>query len=97
MEFLNSYMVWVVVGICLCVGYIIKYVIPCKALNQFIPLIVGSLGVLLNIWISGWTVSPDIILGGLASGLASTGMYELFRNFLEKFSEKEDQDEEDLH
>ena len=91
MEFLNDYMVWVVVGICLCVGYIIKYVLPGKAINQYIPAIVGVLGILVNIWVNAFTVTPDIILGGLASGLASTGMYELFRNFIERFTEEEEE------
>lgn len=91
MEFLSGYMVWVVVGICLCVGYIIKYVLPGKAINQYIPLIVGVLGVLLNIWVCSWTITPDVILGGLASGLASTGMYELFRNFINKFSDEKEE------
>lgn len=92
MEFLNDYMVCVVVGICLCVGYIIKYVLPGNAINRFIPLIVGVLGVVLNVWVNGFTISPEILLGGLASGLASTGMYELFRNFIElKFSKKKEE------
>lgn len=92
MEFLNDYMVWVVVGICLCVGYIIKYVLPSKKINQFIPLIVGVLGVFLNVWVNDFAITPEILLGGLASGLASTGMYELFRNFIElKFSEKKEE------
>lgn len=91
MEFLNDYMVWVVVGICLCVGYIIKYVLPGKKINQYIPAIVGVLGILLNIWVNSFTITPEVILGGLASGLASTGMYELFRNFIERFSDKEEE------
>lgn len=90
MEFLNDYLVLVVVGICLCVGYIIKYVIKNKTLNQYIPLIVGVLGVLLNVWVSGFRITPEIILGGLASGLASTGLYEALRNFIAKFSKKEE-------
>lgn len=91
MEFLNEYMVWVVLGICLCVGYIIKYVVANKKVNQYIPLIVGVLGILLNIWINGFDITPDIILGGLASGLASTGMHELFRNFIDKFSDEKEE------
>ena len=90
MEFLNDYMVFVVVGICLCVGYIIKYVVPGKAVNQYIPLIVGVLGVLLNVWVNAFTISPEILLGGLVSGLASTGMYEALRNFIDRFIDKEE-------
>lgn len=78
---LKEYVVIIVLGICLCVGYILKNLIPTDRINRFIPLIMGVLGVLLNMWIS-WGVTPEIILGGLISGLASTGLYEAFRNMI---------------
>ena len=78
---LKEYVVIIVLGICLCVGYILKNLIPTDKINRIIPLIMGVLGVLLNIWIS-WGVTPEIILGGLISGLASTGLYEAFRNMI---------------
>jgi glucose-6-phosphate-specific signal transduction histidine kinase len=84
MEFLQDYIVLIVLGICLCVGFIVKNLIATDKVNKFIPLIVGVLGVVLNAWVNGWQFSPEILLGGLLSGLASTGMYELFRNFIEK-------------
>lgn len=79
-----DYMVVVVVGICLCIGYILKNIIPTDSINKFIPLIVGVLGVFLNAWLNGWAINPDVLLGGLASGLASTGMYELFHQFINR-------------
>ena len=78
---LREYVVVIVLGICLCVGYILKNLIPTDKINRFIPLIMGVLGVLLNMWIS-WGVTPEIILGGLISGLASTGLYEAFKNMI---------------
>lgn len=83
MDFLNDYLVLIVIGICLCVGYVLKNLIPTDKVNKFIPLIMAVLGVTLNIWLN-FAFTPEILLGGLASGLASTGMYELFRNFIEK-------------
>ena len=83
MDFLKDYMVFAVVGICLCVGYIIKKVIAKDIFDRFIPLIVGLLGVGLNIWIN-MDINPEIILGGLVSGLASTGLYEAFHQFIKK-------------
>ncbi len=83
MEFLNDYLVLIVVGICLCVGYVIKNLIPSEQINRFIPLIMAVLGITLNIWLNSFEITPVIILGGLVSGLASTGMYELFRQFIE--------------
>lgn len=82
MEILQQYVVLVVAAICLACGYIIK-----KSLNfipnKYIPLIMAILGVGLNIWING-AFTPDILLGGLASGLASTGAFELGRNIVDK-------------
>ena len=86
MDFLNDYIVLAVLGICLCVGYIIKNLIPGDGINKFIPLIMGCLGLFINLWVNSFVFTPEIILGGLASGLASTGLYELFRNFIEGFS-----------
>lgn len=86
MEFLNEYIVAVVVGICLCVGYILKNVVATDKVNKYIPLIVGLLGVLINVWAAA-AITPEVILGGLASGLASTGMYELFAQFIHRGEE----------
>lgn len=77
LTFLNDYLILIVVGVCLCVGYIIKKsmnFIP----NKFIPLIMGALGVILNVWLNSFTFTPEILLGGLFSGLASTGLHQLF-------------------
>jgi hypothetical protein len=84
MDFLNDYLVLIVVGICLCIGYVIKHLIPTDKVNRFIPLIMAVLGVALNVWLNGFAFSPEILLGGLASGLASTGMHQLFKQFIEK-------------
>ena len=76
MEQFANYAIPVIVGICMCVGYIIKHLIPTDKINRFIPLIVGTLGVLLNMWLK-FGISPEILLEGLVSGLSSTGLYEL--------------------
>jgi hypothetical protein len=44
----------------------------------------GVLGVLLNIWVADGLITPEILLGGLASGLAATGAFEMVRNIAEK-------------
>lgn len=83
MEILQQYVVLVVVAICLVVGYVIKHslnFIP----NKYIPLIMAVLGVIINVWSNGGAFTPDILLGGLASGLASTGAFELGRNIIDK-------------
>ena len=83
MEFLNEFMLPVVLGICLCVGYIIKKWIK-DVDNKYIPTIVAVLGVALSIWISGWQITPEVILSGMISGLGSTGLHQLFKQFVEK-------------
>lgn len=84
MDFLTEYSVPVIVGICLCVGFILKNVITTDKINKFIPLIVTVIGVVVNAWLNAWTVTPDILLSGMFSGLASTGMHQLFKQFIEK-------------
>ncbi len=70
-----------IVGFCLCVGWIIKELIPTDRVNRYIPLIMGVMGVLLALWIYG-AATPDTVFTGLFSGLASTGAYEAFRNLV---------------
>lgn len=83
MEFLNSFIVPVIVGICLIVGFIIKQWVN-DVDNKWIPTIVSVVGVVMAVWLNTWQITPEIILSGLVSGLASTGMYELFRQYIEK-------------
>lgn len=79
---LTQYLSLVIVGICLCVGYIIKNSLDFIP-NKYIPLIMGILGLIINVLINLSTgINAEVILGGLFSGLASTGLYEAFRNML---------------
>ena len=84
MEFLNEYSIPVIVGICLCIGFILKNLVMTDKINKFIPLIVAVIGVVVNAWLNTWTVTPEILLSGMFSGLASTGMHQLFKQFIEK-------------
>lgn len=82
-NFLTEYTIPVIIGICLCLGYIIKTSIT-KINNKYIPLIMAIIGVLLNVWINK-AINPNIILGGLFSGLCSTGLHQLFvKTFIDK-------------
>lgn len=82
MDFLIEFMMPVVLGICLCAGYVIK-----KWFNdvddKYIPTIVAVLGVVVASWVNGWQISPDIVLAGLCSGLSSTGMHQLFKQYID--------------
>ena len=84
MEFLKNYVVLIVVGLCLCTGYIIKNLLPSDKINRYIPLIMGVLGAVLNIWLNDFSITPEILLGGTVSGLSSTGLHQIFKQFVEK-------------
>lgn len=82
--FLTTYINLITLGICLCMGYAIK-----KAFNQipnkYIPLSAMILGCIINIIINWSTgINAAVILGGMISGLSSTGLYEMLRNLLQK-------------
>lgn len=87
MDFLSEFMLPVVLGICLAVGYVVKKWVK-DVDNKFIPTIVAVLGVFLSIWISGWQITPEVILSGLISGLGSTGLHQAFTQFIDKKSEQ---------
>lgn len=80
---LTQYLSIVVVGICLCIGYVIKNSLDFIP-NKYIPLIMLVLGLAINILININGINAEVILTGMLSGLASTGMYEMFRNLINK-------------
>lgn len=82
MEILNEYMIPVISGICLCVGYITKQWIK-DVQNKYIPTIVAVLGIFLSVWLNEWQLTPEVILCGLISGLGSTGMHQMLKQFME--------------
>ena len=81
MELFNNYIVPVIVGICLIVGYIVKNFTGAD--NKFIPAMVTAPGVALAVWMNWPAITPEVILGGAVSGLASTGMHQLFKQWID--------------
>ncbi len=84
LSFLTESVNVVILGICLCVGYVIKNLINTNDFNKYIPLIVLVLGTFLSVVSNLHNITLDVILTGMVSGLASTGMYEMFKNLLRK-------------
>ena len=82
-EIFSNNVVLIVLGICLCAGYIIKHLVPSTEINRFIPLMMGMLGLGINVWING-TFTPEVVLGGLISGLASTGSHQAIKQIFKK-------------
>lgn len=82
LSILNEYLVVMVVGICLCVGYVIKHSLDFIP-NKYIPLIMLVLGTIINILINlSAGISASVILGGMLSGLASTGLHQAFSRLI---------------
>lgn len=82
MEILNTYINPVTLGLCLVVGYILKHWIK-DVDNKIIPTVVAVLGVVVSVAASGWAVTPENILNGAISGLASTGLHQLFKQWID--------------
>lgn len=80
---LNEFICPIVMVICLGVGFVVKNFIPTDKVNKYIPVIVTVLGILISAW-NTMSFTPQTIAMGLVSGLASTGLYELFNNFINK-------------
>lgn len=79
---LENYFVVSVTVACLIVGYLIKHTSIFKKIpNSDIPAIVAIIGAVLNIFISGFSLE-NIIFGALM-GLASTGMHQAFKQYIE--------------
>lgn len=90
-NFILEYIDLVTLGICLCVGFALKYAKLFEWLgNHYIPLSMLVLGTVINILINWPGINAQVILGGMISGLASTGLYEMMRNLLDKDGKKDD-------
>lgn len=82
---LTQYLNILIVGICLCVGFVIKKWVK-DVDNKYIPTIVALLGLILSVVTNG--LSLEFILSGMLSGLASTGLHQAFTQFIGKKEEK---------
>lgn len=79
MEFIDP----ITLGICLCVGFALKYAKIFERFgNQYIPLSMLILGCIIGIVTHIGNTNAAVVLGGMISGLASTGLYEMMRNLL---------------
>ena len=80
---LTDHFVLVVMVACLVVGYIIKHATFLKWIpNDDIPVVLAILGAIVNTIVGG--LSIDSIVYGALMGLASTGLHQAFKQFIEK-------------
>lgn len=79
---LTEHFVLVVIVACLAIGYIIKHASFMKWLpNDDIPVVLAVVGAGLNLAVSGLSIESAVY--GLVMGLASTGMHQAFKRFVE--------------
>lgn len=94
-ELLREHFEVVVMVACLVVGYIIKHATFLKWLpNDDIPVVLAAVGAALNCVVGG--LSVESIVFGAFMGLASTGLHQAFKAFVEgenKDSENKPEDE----
>lgn len=81
---LSEHFVLVVVLACLVIGYLLKHSITVVD-NKHIPTILVVVGAILNAVVSG--VSLESIVYGAFMGLASTGMHQAFKQYIENNEE----------
>lgn len=86
-EFLADYIVLVAFGVCICCGWMLKQwsAIP----NNIIVPVLAVIGVVINMWSNDWTITPEILLGGMFSGIAASGAYEYIKRFIDKDTTEE--------
>ena len=78
----TDHFVLVVMVACLVVGYIIKHATFLKWIpNDDIPVVLAILGAIVNTIVGG--LSIESIVYGALMGLASTGMHQGFKKFIE--------------
>lgn len=80
MDFITEYYIPIVMVACLVVGYLMKNFMPTD--NKWIPLTVTILGAVFSC-ISNQAITFDVIVAGAVTGLASTGLHQLFRQFID--------------
>lgn len=78
---IEQYFVFTVVLACLVAGYVIKKWIK-DVDNKYIPTIVTVLGLVLNLFVSGFSIESAVF--GAVMGLASTGFHQAFKQYIEK-------------
>lgn len=92
MTYLTDYLDPVTTVLCLAVGFIVKTAFAGNDIvKKLLPCIVGAIGVIVICWANG-SIAPLYITKGLISGLASSGMYDAFDNWIKKRGDEDEKD-----
>lgn len=79
LEFILKLIMPLVLVACLIIGYLMKMYLPSD--NKYIPTTLAIVGAVLGC-ISTWSITLEVIVGGAISGLASTGLHQMFKQIL---------------
>lgn len=90
-SFITDMYVPIILVACLIVGYVVKKWIH-DVDNKWIPTIVTILGAVLGFVING--ASIEAVVAGAVTGLASTGLHQLFKQLIEGDNNDSDRTEE---
>lgn len=81
--FITQHYVPIVLVACLVVGYCIKHITWLEKIsNEYIPTILAVLGAVLACVANG-TLTLEGIVYGAVTGLASTGLHQMFKQMIE--------------
>ena len=75
-----DYLDLLIIAAGLLIGYLIKHTPKLDSLTSYIPLIVSLVGALIGVATKG--VSVEVIIMGATSGLASTGLHQVYTQLL---------------
>lgn len=80
LEFITEMYMPIVMAACLVVGYVLKKWCPTD--NKWIPTILVGMGAMLGCIASGG-ITLTYIVAGAVTGLASTGLHQVFKQLVE--------------
>lgn len=80
LNFITEMYVPIVLVACLILGYVLKNWIK-DVDNKYIPTTVCLFGLVLNLFVTGFTIAAAV--AGAVTGLASTGLHQVFKQFVE--------------
>lgn len=86
LSFLVDFINPLILGICLAVGYALKTAFD-NFPNKYIPLASLCVGTVLAVVTNIPSITMEVILSGMISGLGATGAYELLKNLINKEEE----------
>ena len=81
LTFITNLYLPIVMVICLCVGYVMKHWLKDMD-NKLIPTILAVLGVILAC-LGAETITLEVVASGMVTGLASTGLHQVFKQLIE--------------